>query len=189
MKLVYKGAYNGNEDSLPQDKLYPDSKLIDGNSDNNKMLNILNIIAIVLDVFFLIIFCIISEKKFDTYGVVLGALSLVPHEFLHAICFKNEVYMYYWKEKMCMFVIGTESMSKIRFVFMSLLPNIVFGFVPFILYICNDSFTVLGSMGVITIGMGVGDYYNVINVLRKVPKGAKIYNYKFNTYYYMPVDI
>ena len=33
---------------------------------------------------------------------------------------------------------------------------------------------------------GCADYYNVKNALRQMPKGARCYLYKFNSYWYMP---
>lgn len=58
-------------------------------------------------------------------GCILPMLTLFPHELLHAVCFKEDVYLYTnWKQGM-LFVVGPESMSKSRFIFMSLLPNIV----------------------------------------------------------------
>lgn len=191
MKLIFKGAYNGKEESLPHGELYPGSILLDDEADNSaRILNILNVLGLVIDGIFFIFFSMIAGiSNFDFNALIIGFLTLVPHELFHAVCFKNEVYMYYWLEKFCMFVIGLEPMSKSRFIFMSLLPNIVFGFLPFILFLLKHDLTLLGSLCVVTIGMGVGDYYNVINALRRVPKGAKIYSHKFNTYWYFPESI
>ena len=85
-----------------------------------------------------------------------------------------------------LFVIGTEDFSKFRFCFMSMLPNLVFGFIPLIIFMINPSLTFLGDLGVFAISCGVGDYLNVINALRQVPKGAKIYNSGMHSYWYKP---
>ena len=34
--------------------------------------------------------------------------------------------------------------------------------------------------------MGIGDYYNVINALIQMPKGARTYLYGFHSYWYLP---
>lgn len=47
-----------------------------------------------------------------------GGLTLIPHEILHAICYKKDVYMYNDFAHGLMFVVGTEDMSKSRFIFM-----------------------------------------------------------------------
>ncbi len=188
MKLKYMGAYNGDPDSLPCEKHYPNAKLLDIEGVSyDKLINVLNIISALVMIVLFVLFGLISEfKNFDLNGSILGLILLVPHELLHAICFKGEVFLYLWIKKGCMFVIGPEPISKMRFIFMSLLPNLCFGFLPFIIYICNPNMTLLGSMGVITIGMGVGDYYNVINAIKLMPKGSKAYCYKANTYWYIP---
>lgn len=187
MKLYFKGEYDGNPDSLPCREHHPNANPLDNEGDDDdKFMDRLNFISIIIDVVIFLLFCKISGgKSFDMNGVFLSLLSLIPHELLHAICFKDEVFVYFWKKKLSMFVVGTESMSKMRFIIMSLLPNFIFGFLPFIIYIFNPTMTLLGSMGVFTIGMGVVDYYNVIKVIKRMPNGAKVYLYKFKSYWYM----
>ena len=87
-----------------------------------------------------------------------------------------------------LFVVGTEDMSKARFVFMSLLPNLVFGFLPYLIYLMTGQ-AVLGTLGTLAIGMGAGDYYNVFNALTQMPRGARTYLHQFNSYWYMPEEV
>jgi len=110
---------------------------------------------------------------FNLIGAILSILTLFPHEFLHAIYFKEDVDMYLADGGA--FVCGTEIMSKFRFVFMSLLPNIILGFIPFIVFLIFPNQTIFGTLGVIAISMGVGDYYNVFNALTQMPKGARCF--------------
>ena len=68
---------------------------------------------------------------------------------------------------------------------MSLLPNFVFGLIPYVIgMIVPNLFLV--SLGVLATGMGAGDYYNVINAVTQMPKGARTYLYQFNSYWYLP---
>ncbi len=115
---------------------------------------------------------------------ILSVIMLIPHEFLHAVCFKEEVYLYYDPSKFMLFVHGTESMSKQRFVFMSMLPNIVFGIIPFALFLVNHNLLLVGMVGAFCISMGFGDYINVFHALTQMPKGAKTYLYGFHSYWY-----
>ena len=85
-----------------------------------------------------------------------------------------------------LFVTGTEDMSKERFIFMSLLPNLVFGLAPFAAGMIFPSQTVLLTLGIAAMSMGAGDYYNIFNAATQMPKGARCYMYKFNTFWYMP---
>ena len=111
---------------------------------------------------------------------------LFPHELLHGLCFREDVYLYTnWKQGM-LFVVGPEDMSKGRFVFMSLLPNLVFGVIPYLVGLLFPHLTFLVVMGVLCTGMGAGDYYNVFNALTQMPRGARTYLYGFHSYWYLP---
>ena len=76
-------------------------------------------------------------------------------------------------------------MSKGRFVFMSLLPNVVFGVLPYLAgMVAGSSFFLI--LGLLATGMGAGDYYNVFNALTQMPKGAKTYLYQFHSFWFLP---
>ena len=77
-------------------------------------------------------------------------------------------------------------MSKGHFIFKCLLPSIVLGFIPFIIFWINPKLTVLATLGMLGIATAAGDFYNVRNALRQVPKGARIYQHKYETFWYMP---
>lgn len=68
-------------------------------------------------------------------GILVALACLIPHEFIHAICCRKEAYIYTNLKNGMLFVVAPEKMSKSRFVVMSLMPNLVFGFVPFLLYL------------------------------------------------------
>ena len=77
-------------------------------------------------------------------GILFPFAILFPHEILHAICFKEDVYLYTnWKQGM-LFVVGSETMSKGSFILMSMLPNVVFGILPYIVGMIYPQF-VFGS--------------------------------------------
>ncbi len=121
---------------------------------------------------------------FNLLGALLAILSIFPHEFLHALCFREDVYFYtYFKGGMA-FVVGDEDFEKWRFILMSMLPNVVFGFVPFIVFLLNPAYRLLGTMGAVAIALGVGDYINVYNALTQVPPKGKIFMYQMSTYWY-----
>jgi hypothetical protein len=84
------------------------------------------------------------------------------------------------------FVAGPEDMSKSRFIFMSLLPSIILGFVPYLIFIINPAWAILGVLGSFNIASGVGDYLNVFNAITQMPRGARTYLHHFNSYWYLP---
>jgi len=136
------------------------------------------------------ILLLIGKPDIRELGIQIGiaagisVLLLVPHEFLHAVCFREDVYLYYDISKMLVFVHGTESMSKQRFIFMSLLPNIIFGVIPYALFFLNHNWLFAGLVGAFCTSMGFGDYINVFNAMTQMPKGAKTYLCGFHSYWY-----
>jgi hypothetical protein len=187
MKLIYNGKFNGDMESLPCKEHKPGAVKFKEFNDPKKMAIFFNLLALVIAAIFLGLFLL--RAKVSTTSLMAGAmitlLILFPHELLHGICFKEEVYLYtYWRKGM-LFVTGPESMSKGRFIFMSLLPNVIFGFIPYTIAMIFPSLDFLGVFGAISISGGVGDYYNIFNAITQMPKGAKTYLHKFNSYWYM----
>lgn len=194
MRLHYKKAFNGDMNSLPKHPHEPGAVKFKEIDDFNKLSITLNLLSFLLLIILLII-DVLAFKHFDftskagLIGLCLSFLVLIPHEFLHAICFKGDVEMYTALNKGMLFVTGTETFSKSRFVFMSLLPNLVFGFLPWIVALLFQDWSIsqiLIVLGTVAIAQGIGDYYNVFNALTQMPKGARCYLYGMNTYWYMP---
>ena len=189
MRLHYKGKFDLDPESLPHGEHKPGAVKFREAADSKTLGVIANGLALVLLVVFgaaLYLRC--GREMFDGLGLGAGLslLCLFPHEILHAVCFKEDVYLYTnWKQGM-LFVVGPEDMSKARFVFMSLLPNLVFGFLPYASAMVFPHLTVLGSFGLVSLTMGAGDYYNVYNAVTQMPKGARTYLYQFNSWWYMP---
>ena len=187
MKLHYKGKFDGNVESLPHGEHKPGAVKFKEPESTKKLAIIANGIALAMYVVLMPIYVIRSGfEPLTMVGFILALLTMFPHELLHGICFREDVYLYTnWKQGM-LFVTGPEHLSKARFVFMSLLPNILFGFLPLLIFLIDPSHNILGTFGAISIGAGAGDYYNVYNALTQVPKGGKIYNVGFHSWWYLP---
>ena len=188
MKLIYKGNFDGNPQSLPCREHHPGAVKFKEFDDPKKLGLYANLIAIGIMALLLGVLYIRRGFTFIDImaGSILSLLAAFPHELLHGICFKEEVYLYTaWKQGM-LFVTGPEVISKRRFIFMSLLPNLIFGFIPYIIALIIPAPAFLGVFGGISLGMGAADYYNVYNAIRQMPKGSKTYLYQFNSYWYMP---
>lgn len=191
MKLIYKSEYDGNPDHLPTNGIKEGSVKFKEIDDITKAGLLFNVIAAIIMIILIIILMIRYSflTIIDSPAFIIGAIGslvvLFPHELLHALCFKEEVYLYTaWKKGM-LFVLGLEPMTKKRFIFMSLLPNLVFGFIPYFLALTIPQLSFLGVFGALCIGMGAGDYYNVFNALTQMPKGSYAYMHKMNTYWYV----
>lgn len=195
MKFHYAGKYNGDESVLPR-REHPEGYIPFKEPQNMKIFNIA-ITAVSCIILVILLFIvgirmrasaieIPADDNANLIGAVLALISLVPHEFLHAVWFRDDVHMYVNIKGMMMFVVGTEDMSKSRFIIMSLCPNIVFGAVPFIIFMIYPQWFVLGSIGAFALCMGAGDYFNVINAVIQMPKGALTYLNGFHSYWYIP---
>lgn len=117
-------------------------------------------------------------------GVVGAMVAAVPHELLHAVCFREESGVYLFPKGAAMFVLGLEDRSRGRFIFMALLPNIVFGWVPFLVFLLFPHLVGLGIFGMLGTAGGLGDYVNVFNALTQVPKDAVVYMSGCHTFWY-----
>ena len=192
MKLHYRGKYNLDPTTLPTCKHQPNAVKFKEVDSTKELADIANGIAIALMILLSIpVYLKYNGSLFDYFdemmvGAMLPLLTMFPHELLHALCFKEDVYLYTDFKQGLLFVVGCETMSKQRFIFMSLLPNIVFGFIPYMISFLGIQYLTLAVLGVIAIGMGAGDYYNVFNALIQMPKGARTYLYQMNSYWYIP---
>lgn len=193
MKLIYKGKYQSEAD-LPVRNHPVGSVPFKEAGDMKKLALLLNAVSIPL--FVLTIAGLVLRGRmylFDSplsmnLGMAAALLVLFPHELLHALCFKGEVELWTNLKMGMLFVVGVEDMSKARFVFLSLLPNLVFGWIPYVLFLIHPQWVFLGALGAISIPMGVGDYYNVFNCLTQVPKDAAVYMSGMHSYWYLPKE-
>ncbi len=188
MKFRYAGKYNNDPASLPQ-REEPGAVQFKEFEDLKQFGFWMNLAALLVIVI-LYALCVLRCGSLDTLPSMIGALlaiaAMIPHEFLHALCFREEVLMYQNLSAGMLFVVGTESMSKAQFVLMSMLPNLVFGFVPYLIFLLFPQLQFLGVLGALAISMGMGDYLNVFNAIRQVPKGAKIYMSGIHSFWYHP---
>lgn len=129
-----------------------------------------------------------TPMMFSILGIVIGCMLLLPHELLHGICFPkgSRVELYQMMKPAKMFVTSDKSMSRGRFIFMSLFPSLVLGLLPLLIWLYISPYTYLaktlfsiGFVGMITAGK---DFMNVMKTLGNVPpfyrvqmSGAKVY--------------
>lgn len=152
MTIHYKGKYNLDPDTLPHGEHKPNAVAFKEAQDTEKLAIAANAVAFVIIVLLAIpIVLKIKQYPFSPLQLMLGGimpmLIMFPHELLHAICFKKDVYIYTNFKQGMLFVVGPEDMSKARFIFMSLLPNIIFGFIPYIIWLIFPQLLFMGVFG------------------------------------------
>lgn len=186
MRLHYMGRYE-NESQLPV-KEHPAGYVPFREPEDMKRLAVIaNGLAIgILVVTWAAAYFITGVFPAHFIGALLSLVILFPHEILHAICFREDVMLFTNLKQGMMFVVGIEDMSKAHFIFLSMLPNLVFGFIPFIIFVIDPSHTILGTLGVLAISMGAGDYINVFNTITQVPRGGLVYMSGMKSFWYMP---
>ena len=200
MKLIYRGRYTG-ENQLPRADLPPSAVRFREPEDTAA----LNLAAMKWSLLALAAAAALGVVTIPLRGgLVLGAgfwfmagfaasfLTLLPHELLHGLCFGRgaEVHLFVSPKDLMAFVVCTRPVSKARFILMSLLPNLIFGWLPFLLW-CLTPYSGAGSdillwFSSCCISFGGGDYLNVWNALRQMPRGSVQQISGFHSYWYMP---
>jgi len=202
MKLIYKGVFK-DEEQLPKGVLPPNAvKFREPETPEKLTLASLGFLLPVLLLIGIITFAAvmihgnanhigISRYSF-IIGLLLSLLTYIPHEFLHAICFgkDSEVELYIAPKMAALFVVSTSPITKARFIFLSLLPNLLFGWAPLILWAIlpySEAYSgVLYIFSILGVLSGCGDYVNVFNAFRQMPKGSMQQLSGFHSYWFMP---
>ena len=192
MKLHYKGSYNSDPDTLPQREHLSGAVQFREPEDIKKLGMIVNGVGLILMVL-LAIPAIIRCAPYSgestgqfMVGAMLSLFIILPHELLHAICFREDVYLYTKFSSGLVFVVGTETMSKGRYILMCLLPNIILGMIPYLIGMLYPHILFLTVLGVVAIVSGAGDYLNVYYAITQMPKHARTYLNGFHSYWYLP---
>lgn len=123
MKLHYQGKYNLDPEILPKIKHQPNAVKFKEVSSSKELAVIANTIGLVLMVILSIPILLVYKNDLLLYfdyvmlAVVFPILTMFPHELLHALCFKEDVYLYTNFKQGMIFVLGTETMSKKKIYF------------------------------------------------------------------------
>ena len=200
MNLVWKGKFK-NVEQLKEAEELPEraNKFEEPDSLGWFLLNAsIFIIPIVFLLFVVVNFksninggvSVIADKN-HMYGVVFALIAIIPHELLHAVCFPkgSRVEVWYSLKNLAAFVYCSDPMTKKRFVFMSFFPNLVLGFIPMIIWIftpvkyelLNINLLYFAGLNILS---GMGDYLNMYNAIKQVPKNGTVQNSGFNSYWY-----
>lgn len=123
----------------------------------------------------------------------LSTVFTIIHEFLHAFAFPKNAIKEIWVKpsELAAFVYCNTPVSKKRFLWIVICPNVILGFIPYAFWILGTfDFNPLISQTIIIFAMinivsGVGDYLNFYLSLRQVPKNALVQNYGFHTYWFL----
>lgn len=187
-KFIWEGAFSGDTNDLPN-REHPEGAVMFKEPTDMKKFSIIMNVASVFVLALVYVICGLILGTFiipiDILGVILSLVVLIPHEFFHAIWFKEDAHIYTNFKQGMLFVVGTEDMSKGRFIWLSLFPFLSLALLPIVigLYLNNNT---LIWLGMLHISSCTGDFYNVFNAITQVPNGANTYLSGFNSYWYIP---
>ena len=196
MKFVYKGILNRNE-SLPLWSL-PENAVRVREPDNYQIITLVSLLFIIPALMLVAIITLFSymlhgdlaNAGFSWVGLALSLAAMIPHEYLHAICFGKdaEVEMFFLPQSGNIAVTSSKAISKRRFIFMSLLPSLVLGWIPLLIWAIlpyTVFSNILFTFSIITGAVhGAGDNFGVYNIVRQVPKGSMMQMSGNNPYWF-----
>ena len=185
MNIKFMGNYNNDPRSLPKGEMVSGAHRIK-KIDNLVLLNIvMTVISCILGYMFLIFFINVFGRELLSIGGVAAAILafvfIIPHEYIHAVCFKESAYIYVGSG--LLFAMSPEHMSKKRYLFMLMLPFLLLGALPLgagLIAHCSP-LAIFGALSIVTC---TGDIYYAINALFQVPSNGKIYLYDMINYWY-----
>lgn len=200
MNLTYKGICNDFA-ALPKGEL-PDNAVKFNEPDTANALTAAMVLVMipvgaVIALFFGLSFLLHGGGRLDfsSFGF-FGALafhlaSFLPHEFLHAACFgKAPTDFYISPKNMVLFVVSTSPISKRRFIWLSLCPNIFLGWIPLLVWVFvpvgGVAGTIIFAAAAMNVLSGAGDYMNVFNAARQMPTGSFHQHSGMNSFWFLP---
>ena len=118
-------------------------------------------------------------------------ISQYIHEYIHAITLPKDILkqIYVMPQNHMLFVYIEDPVPKKAFLISVLSPAILLGIIPFIAWLfAATMFSIPVSFGILMYcicmtGCALGDYLNEFNCIRQVPKGGKVFNRGWHTYW------
>lgn len=122
-------------------------------------------------------------------GVGLSLVFLVVHELIHALCCPKGTTVFFYLTSAGISCVPTCSLKKIRYLLIALMPTVVLGIIPFVVWLCFPGLNVIISsilfaFSIGSLSMSVGDIYNAILAAVKMNRNSVLVTSKTNIYYY-----
>lgn len=203
MNIHLKGKFTSESDLIKKEKLPDNSIPFEEGKDIRQAFNLgfLLVVPIIIPV---IIVTIIRYKSINMSidmniktGIVFAGTLVIwqiliyIHEFIHAMFYSKKAEKTIWRDKEhgAYFIYCSEKVSKTRFVILCIAPTIILGIIPFIIWMLYYNYIPMpfNLAFVLTtwvmIVLSAGDFTNIYNAIKQVPKGAKIFNYGLHSYW------
>ena len=196
MKIIYKGLFRDNS-QLPIGILPENAVKIRAPESLYKQLAI-SVVTFIPAGLLVALFVIgsyllhgnLSAVGFNGWGLAWYFVICIPHELLHAICFGKGAEVELFARPPAWLITCVKPLSKPRFIFMCMLPNLVFGWIPLLVWMLlpyhGAASHILFTASVFGILLGGGDYMNVFYTLQQQPKGSMQQISGITSYWFMP---
>lgn len=124
-------------------------------------------------------------------SLVCVYISQYVHEYIHAFTMPKEIkkQIYVMPQNQMLFVYVEEPISKKAFIISVLSPAFILGIIPYVIWMfVAPMIQIPVSFGVVMYcicmsGCALGDYLNTFNCARQVPKGGKVFNRGWHSYW------
>ena len=122
-------------------------------------------------------------------GVGLSVIFLPVHEMIHALlCPKNSI-IYVYFTGIGISLVPTCELRKNRYLLMAMMPTLILGIIPLLVWLIIPNIdvvisSILFGFSVGSLSMCIGDIYNVMNAIIKMPKESKLVTSGTNCYYF-----
>lgn len=127
-------------------------------------------------------------------GLILSLCCIPIHELLHAIVYPRNalVFFGYLSESGGLFITSTEKLQRSHYLVMILLPFLVLGLLPLLMYLCIPPYLMFFATAVFCFAtfsslFCIGDFYQFFEILIKTPRDAIIQNSGNKTWWYRKV--
>ncbi len=122
-------------------------------------------------------------------GIGLALIFLPIHELIHAMFCPTKSTIFVYFTGVGISLIPTCKIKKARYIVMALMPTCILGMVPLVLWVILPGMnalisSILFAFSIGNLSMCVGDIYNAILAIAKMPSGSVLVTSGTNCYYF-----
>lgn len=204
--IEFKGKLEGDMEQISSDKPIPEGSVMfkePDSSDKAFAMGALISAPLILIMFFaglarmILLYRKVQGIEFG-YGIMVFMITMAAtyvsqyiHEYIHAFALPKEIkkQIYVMPQNQMFFVYIEECVPKGSFLISLLAPAVILGIIPFVVWlIIAPVFSVYVSLGIAIYSFimtlcAIGDYLNVYNCIKQVPRGAKVFNRGWHSYW------
>lgn len=196
MKLQWKGKLT-EHNSFTYSELPQNAKpLLDGASSWKMYLGVIPILVLAyvgIKIKLHLVEGVIFARWPLLIGIGLALVFVVVHELIHAICCPKDATIWIYWTSAGIAAVPTCPLTKRRYIFVALMPTLILGIVPFIVWLLLPGLNVTLSsifftFSIGSMGMCVSDVYNGILATQKMPAGSVLITSDNNCFFFEQVN-